>query len=136
MQRKDKHMKEIVKDMDILHTPDGFTQRVMNRVMAEPRHSTIAYRPLIKPVTLFVFLFIFAGFMILAYFLSDPSSPEAGSFFGLTITLPPIHDWVGKIFEPFSRINASPVIVTVSVLMLFTLILADEFILKKIYQKR
>jgi hypothetical protein len=131
MIKKKKHMKRILEHMELINAPEGFTERVMNRVMAEPRHSKITYQPLIKP---YVWIIICALLAVLIYFGILQPDPEKGTgdISGMVINLQPIYEWFGNVLVSFSNF------INISVLLylafsLISIIIIDEIILKKIY---
>jgi hypothetical protein len=135
MDKEHKQMKEFTGNMDILPAPEGFTGKVMDRVLAEPVHNGTTYQPLISPVVWFVIFASFITIAVLAYYFSG-NAGETGTFYGIHISLEPVFAWLREVFGSIGSVHISPVLVYMSVLMLLFLLLADEFILKRIYQRR
>jgi hypothetical protein len=135
MDKEHKQMKEIMGNMDILPAPEGFTGKVMDRVLAEPVHKGTTYQPLISPVVWFVILASFITIAVLTYYFSG-NAGETGTFYGIHISLEPVFTWLREVFVSIGSVHVSPVLIYLSVLMLLFLLLADEFILKRIYQRR
>jgi uncharacterized protein YggT (Ycf19 family) len=134
MKTEEKHMKEIVRQMEIIEAPDGFTERVMNRVLAGPKPAVISYKPLISPVVWLVILAIFIALLVMVYFSSGAPS-GTGSFYGINLTIEPALAWLREVFESVRTINTSPVLIYLSVFVLLMLLLIDELILKRIWHR-
>jgi hypothetical protein len=134
MRSKEKHMREIVRQMEIIKAPDGFTERVMNRVLAEPKHTVISYKPLISPVVWLVILAIFIALVVMVYFFSGTQT-GTGSFYGIPLIVEPALAWLREVFESVRTINTSPVLIYLSIFILLMLLLIDELILKRIWHR-
>ena len=127
-------MKRIVEHMELIKAPDGFTERVMNWVLAHPRHSTISYQPLIKPYVWGLILLIGAAMVYMGTLPSDAAGDSEG-YFGLMIDLQPVYDWIGNSLASFRLFNDSSIILYLCIGILFSLFLVDELILKRIYRQ-
>ena len=135
MDKEHRQMKDIAGNMDIFPAPEGFTSRVMNRVLAESRSNPVTYQPLISPAAWFIIFVSFIALAILVYFISG-NTGETGTIYGYHITLEPVFIWMREVFAFIRTVNVSPQLIYLSVVALLSLLLIDEFILKSIWQRR
>jgi len=134
MKNKKKDMKRIFDHMELVNAPEGFTDRLMNRIMVHPRHSKITYQPLIPPYAWIIIVLVIAALIFVGSLPTDPAV-ESDGLFGLVIDLQPIYDWLGGIMTSFKVFNDLSILVYLFIGVLLSLFLVDELVLKRVYRR-
>ncbi len=134
MKKNKKHMKRIIEHMELLNAPEGFTNRVMNRVLVHPRHSRISYQPLIKPYVWGIIVLVMAALVYIGSLAPEPAMDSEG-LFGFVINLQPLYDWIGNIMTSLRVFNDLSVLIYLFIAAILSLFLVDELILKRIYRR-
>jgi len=134
MKNKKKDMKRIFDYMELVNAPEGFTDRLMNRIMVHPRHSKITYQPLIPPYAWIIIVLVIAALIFVGSLPTDPAV-ESDGLFGLVIDLQPIYDWLGGIMTSFKVFNDLSILVYLFIGVLLSLFLVDELVLKRVYRR-